>query len=126
MEFISFYIILLLCFSCCHCSENDTSASRVLTHLSCDANAESNTQYQPYFKSMKHIFDEALMKETCIPSHKSCGWPKEKSELPLFVFAVGAEGSGHHLWQNLLTGVMDCVWVWHFIILFVLAHNGTM
>lgn len=93
-------------------SENSTSSeSRVLTNLPCDNQAESNSQYEQYFKSMKRIFHKDLMKETCIPSHKSCGWPKENGDLPLFVFAVGAEGSGHHLWQNLLTGVVDCVWV---------------
>lgn len=56
---------------------------------------------------------------TCLSKHsEACGWtPVTQSRqsgqipLPLYVLAVGLEGSGHHLWSELLgTPVFDCLW----------------
>jgi hypothetical protein len=55
--------------------------------------------------------------QTCVPQYHACGWPSEQQQplhpdsLPLLVVAVGAEGSGHHTWSQLLDGVVDCILV---------------
>ena len=85
----------------------------MLSDSNVQCNKDSATKYSSYFESMKRIYPKEYIADTCIPAHNRCGWPKDEkdSQLPLFVFAVGGEGSGHHLWQNLLTGVLNCVWV---------------
>jgi hypothetical protein len=61
---------------------------------------------------MQFIYPGNTGEGTCLPIHKTCGWPKEESKnLPLFVLSVGLEGAGHHLWTEILEQpVFDCVW----------------
>lgn len=76
----------------------------------CDSTASSNSDYSKYFKALRDIYADVAIEQTCVPAYMQCGWPVVKSDLPLLVFAVGGEGSGHHVWQTLLTNVLDCVW----------------
>ena len=104
-------LIFISCLYCGTCNKHNSSyqPKHTITDAPCDRDATSS--FSPYFKSMKKILEKRYLQDTCIPAHKRCGWPRSKSTLPLLVFAVGAEGSGHHMWQSILTGVIDCVWV---------------
>ena len=93
--------------------------------------------FRPYLQALEAMYftpislsgeveeEERRQKEieqTCIPQHLKCGWAGEKreeSELPLYIFALGVEGSGHHLWESILEGVLDCNWVINIILLFL-------
>lgn len=79
--------------------------------------------WKRYFDAMDTIYKtNNLQMNTCIPKHKSCGWmptialsqtlsSKQKS-LPTLILSVGLEGSGHHLWTEVLqVPVFDCVWI---------------
>lgn len=89
---------------------NDTRNLLDIDHSVCDKGTKDNTQYDKYFTAMKNIYKKSE-DETCLPVHRSCGWPKVESSLPLFVFSIGLEGAGHHLWTELFDKpVFDCVW----------------
>lgn len=79
----------------------------------CDSTTANNALYKRYFDAMHSIYSSTAIQETCLPVHKKCGWPKPRYEkkLPLFVFSVGLEGAGHHLWTEILEQpIFDCVW----------------
>jgi hypothetical protein len=70
--------------------------------------------YNSYLDILNQLFKKNS-DHTCASQHVKCGWSprqeEESNDLPLFVFVTGIEGSGHHLWDALLTGVLDCSWV---------------
>lgn len=88
----------------------------------CGANGRESMEqlqsYSSYFDGMKSIYrNYGNGDETCLPVHRSCGWPRtpqpsNKKRLPLFVLSVGLEGAGHHLWTEILdVPVVDCLWI---------------
>lgn len=95
------------------------NSSRVLSVLPsaranpCDDATASNAHFQSYFSGMDSIYPPQLATQTCLPIHKKCGWPRTQSQqLPMFVFSVGLEGAGHHLWTEIMNApVFDCVWI---------------
>jgi hypothetical protein len=89
---------------------NETVARRL--DALCDSATPTNPLYARYFNAMQFIYPGNTGEGTCLPIHKTCGWPKEPSKnLPLFVLSVGLEGAGHHLWTEILEQpVFDCVW----------------
>jgi len=73
--------------------------------------SESNS----YFEVMKKVYGNSYS-NTCLASIEgNNGYiPSVSSskQVPMFVLAVGLEGSGHHLWSTILgKGVSDCFWV---------------
>lgn len=65
------------------------------------------------------LFDEyfdGLSKQFCASPHcldqqRVQGWrAKKPTQLPLLVFSLGVEGTGHHMWADLLRPVVDCTW----------------
>lgn len=86
---------------------NTSSRSLLSKNKFCEKIPES---YDRYLENLQHLFNEEN-DQTCVSEHLKCGWPAEKSDLPLYVFVVGIEGTGHHLWNVILKGVLDCTWV---------------
>lgn len=66
----------------------------------CDGKARQNEDYAKYFNGIKKIYGDNE-EGTCVPIHRQCGWPKQRSSLPQFVLVIGLEGSGHHFWTDL-------------------------
>jgi len=93
------------------------------TSIDCDSNASSNPLWRRYFNGIQSIYNSEktfrnpnMIDGTCVPLHKSCGWPSgtqnTAQKLPLYVLSVGLEGSGHHLWTEILDQpIFDCVWI---------------
>eukprot|EP01036_Dinobryon_divergens_P031037 gene31037-40374_t len=88
----------------------------------CDGSIADNLLFRRYFNGVLSMYrnDKSqplnYIDNTCIPTHHRCGWatiePKLKKQLPLYVLSVGLEGSGHHLWTELLEQpLFDCVWI---------------
>lgn len=85
----------------------------------CEQGSTNNTLYSRYFQGMKNIYRQTGLDGTCLPVHEQCGWPKighkkgkNGEKLPLFVFSIGLEGAGHHLWTEILQKpLFDCVWI---------------
>jgi hypothetical protein len=81
------------------------------TKTMCERIPES---YDVYLEALQEIYSSTNIDQTCAAQHLKCGWPmieSSTSDLPLYVFVVGMEGSGHHLWDGILKGVLDCNWV---------------
>lgn len=96
-----------------------TVMTNVAANDECQENAANMTSYSRYFQAMRNIHRRFGTEGTCLPVHEQCGWPKssksvgpEGQKLPLFVFSIGLEGAGHHLWTEILQKpVFDCVWI---------------
>ena len=98
-------------------SSNSSSNNRKLKQTTCDSN--NNEHLKSYFKELEFLFSNQRNEVPCLSNQLKCGWKededsnknKNRNNLPLFVFAIGIEGSGHHLWNSVLRGVLDCTWV---------------
>lgn len=81
----------------------------------CDKSVSDSLKFKKYFDGLSSIYYGSKSEGTCLPVHKSCGWPKIKSassNLPMLVLSVGLEGAGHHLWTEILDNpVVDCLWI---------------
>ena len=86
---------------------------RLEQEVMCSVDASKQQAYTNYFNAMRNIYGNAI-DETCLPVNMKCGWPHTQSKLPLYIIAIGLEGSGHHLWTSVMKeGVFEegCVWV---------------
>ena len=104
-------ISLFFAFDVCSCYNNNETESRRLAS-NCDSSMSTNSLMKRYLDGMQSIYPGSSAEGTCLPVHKSCGWPKTSTKsLPLFVLSVGLEGAGHHLGTEILEQpVFDCVW----------------
>jgi hypothetical protein len=82
--------------------------------------------YDRYLETLQEIYSNTNIEDTCASHHLKCGWPMthrvSTNDLPLYVFVIGIEGSGHHLWEGILKGVLDCNWVLHSLTLSI-SHS---
>jgi len=71
--------------------------------IDCDSTASINPLWRRYFNGVQSIYTSEktfrnpnMVDSTCIPLHKSCGWPSitqnSGQKLPLYVLSVGLEG----------------------------------
>lgn len=112
MAFLFFLLALLFAVDAFH---NYTEVSRRLM-AKCDSSKMNRAGYEKYFNGINRIHKDK-QDGTCLPVHQECGWQKPASgqaasnNLPTFVLSVGLEGSGHHMWTEILEQpVHDCVW----------------
>ena len=95
----------------------------------CELSDSTKEGFSQYFSSLRNIYGDSYA-ATGLDMRKDCGWSsadlrKESEKLPSFVFSVGLEGAGHHLYSELFqTPVFDCVWVYNLFILKYLFNNA--
>lgn len=77
----------------------------------CSSSNSTTTKYPNYFTNYR-TRNCATTLPRCIETQQQNGWiQSNNSTLPLVVFLVGIEGSGHHLFRKILEKpLFDCVW----------------
>lgn len=114
---ILFFIFLnsILCSLSYYIHDNHNVSRSLYDNTICDESTPSNPLFKRYFDGMDAIYNKTYAETTCLPLYKKCGWPttthNNEEHLPLFVFSIGLEGAGHHLWTEILQQpVFDCIW----------------
>jgi len=85
------------------------SVSDVVRGSQCNHNYATREGVEAYFTGVDRIYGDSHAEGVCVDDNKRCGWSPPRRDLPLLVFAVGLEGSGHQMFQYLFSGVVDCV-----------------
>jgi len=121
IQMLSLFAANIIFVQCAAAYENKTlsSSSRLLlqrssTKQNCDLRAKQNPDYKKYFSGIEKMYKNIDITDTCLMTHKNCGWPSRdpSKRLPMFVLSIGLEGAGHHLWTELMKEpVFDCVWI---------------